>query len=118
MLLSSQIDNPTDCLIDSPESSDSSPSPPSKTSKKRKRTLKEVIAEIPSLENLKFKPLPVDKQAPQLNLPPNLDMTSSYSLFTLFFTDEIFEKISNSTNAYAHLKRHADDDEEEEKQFQ
>ena len=105
MLLSSQIDNPTDCLIDSPESSDSSSSPPSKSSKKRKRTLKEVIAEIPSLENLKFKPLPVDKQAPQLNLPPNLDMTSSYSLFTLFFMEEIFEKISNSTNVYVQLHR-------------
>ena len=59
----------------------------------------------------------MDKQAPQLNLPSDLDMTSSYSLFSLFFPEEVFEKIANSTNAYAYLKRHMDDN-EEEKQFQ
>src|SRR5436190_3353799 len=106
MLPSSQISNSTDCLIDSSDSSDLPPSPPSKSSKKRKRTVEEVIAEITSLKSLEFKPLSVDKQAPQLNLPSDLDMRSSYSLFSLFFTKEIFEKIANSTNVYAHLKRH------------
>jgi len=57
------------------------------------------------LETLKFTPLSVNKQAPQLNLPSGLDMQSSYSLFSLFFTEEIFEKIANSTNAYARLNR-------------
>jgi anaphase-promoting complex subunit 8 len=76
-----------------------------------------LIAKISSLKNLKFKLLSIDKQAVQLNLPSNLDMRSSYSLFSLFFTEEIFEKISNSTNIYAYLKRYADDD-EEKKQFQ
>ena len=42
-------------------------------------------------------------------------MKSSYFLFNLFFTEEIFEKIVNSINVYAHLKRHADEDEEKKK---
>src|SRR5690242_7073417 len=106
MLLSSQISNSIDCLADSSDSSDSPASLPRETSKKRKRTLKEVIAAITSLKDLKYEPLVLNKQAPQLNLPSSLNMRSSYSLFSLFFTEEIFEKIANSTNAYTHLKRH------------
>ena len=56
----------------------------------------------------------MDKWAPQLHLSSGLNMTSSYFLFNLFFTQEIFEKISNSTNAYAHLKRYTDEDEDED----
>ena len=114
MLLSSQISNSTDCLADSSDSFDSPASLPRETSKKRKRTLEEVTAAITSLKDLKYEPLVLNKQAPQLNLPSGLNMRSSYSLFSLFFTEEIFEKIANSTNAYAHLKRHVDD----EKEFQ
>lgn len=81
-----------------------------RASKKRKRTLEEIITKIPSLEKLDFEPLIVDKRAPQLNLPSGLDMKSSYTLFSLFFPEDIFEKIANSTNAYAHLKREPDDE--------
>jgi hypothetical protein len=35
-------------------------------------------------------------------------MESSYALFTLFFSEKIFEKISNSINAYACLNRETD----------
>ena len=124
MLLSSLISNST-IQLDSTNSSDLSDSPanpqsnpPGKTPKLRKRKLEAVIADITSLKKLEFTPLSVIKQAPQLNLSSDLDMTSSYFLFSLFFTEGIFEKIANSTNAYAHLKRHADEDEEEEKHFQ
>jgi hypothetical protein len=52
----------------------------------------------------------VNKQAPQLNLSSDLDMTSAYSIFSLFISEEIFEKIANSTNAYTHLKRKTNDE--------
>ena len=81
--------------------------------KKRKRTLEEIITKITPLEKLNFNPLPVEKRAPQLNLPSGLDMTSPYSLFSLFFPEEVFEKIANSTNIYAHLKRENDKQETE-----
>jgi len=39
-------------------------------------------------------------------------MNSSYSLFNLFFSEKMFEKISNSTNTYPQLHKHDDDDDE------
>jgi hypothetical protein len=68
------------------------------------------IADIASLEDLE--PLSLNIQAPQPNVPSGLNMESSYSLFRLSLTDEIFEKASNSTNAYAHLKRETDEESE------
>src|SRR5438034_6184656 len=99
MQLSSQISNSTNCLADSFDSSDSPASLPRKILKKQKRTLKKVTAAITSLKDLKYKLLVLNKQAPQLNLPSGLNMRSSYSLFSLFFTEKIFEKIANFINA-------------------
>ena len=110
MLLSSLIGNSINCLLDSADSSDSASISPNKTSRIRKRKLEEVTAEITPVEKLVFIPLSMNKRAPQLNLPPDLDMTSAYSLFSLFIPEEIFEKIVNSTNVYTHLKREIDDE--------
>ena len=74
--------------------------PAAESSKKRKSPEKE-IPKISSLEE--WKPLQLSEREPQLNLPPNLDMSNPYSLFNLFFIEEIFEKISNSTNIYTQL---------------
>lgn len=68
---------------------------------KAKRKLAEVIAEIPSTETINFKPLEPGKRPPKINLPPNIDMNDPYALFTLFFSEDIFHKMSSSTNAYA-----------------
>ena len=54
-------------------------------SRKRKRSFSEVMAEIPSLENIQFKPLKIDSRAPQLNLPIDINIEDSYALFILFF---------------------------------
>ncbi len=76
--------------------------PAAASSKKRKPP----DEEIPKIEDLKWEPLqlPYQERDPQLNLPSNLDMSNPYSLFSLFFTEEIFEKISHSTNLYAQLQ--------------
>ncbi|OJD09630.1 hypothetical protein ACJ73_10178, partial [Blastomyces percursus] len=78
---------------------------PTKTTGKRKRTVEKVIAEIPPLESVKFLPMETPHRDPILNLPTNIDITSPYALFTLFFTEECSQNISDSTNLYAKLKR-------------
>ena len=93
-------------LLDPADSSNLLPNPPSRTSKKRKRELEEIITEIANIEKEKeFQPLQLNERAPQLRLPPNINMEDLYSLFTLFFTEEIFEMIAHSTNIYAELNR-------------
>ncbi|KAL1953581.1 hypothetical protein VTO42DRAFT_2561 [Malbranchea cinnamomea] len=76
-----------------------------KSTWKRKRKLEEVIAELPSLESIQYMPLWSIPRKPQLNFPSDLDIESPYALFTLFFTEDILETISNSTNAYAKRQR-------------
>jgi hypothetical protein len=64
-----------------------------------KRKFEEIIAELPTSETVKkiFKSLQPAERLPELRLPPNLDPQSPYSLFSLFISEEIFEKISKST---------------------
>ena len=105
-LLSCYLDQLTTLLtvlLDSADSSNLSLNSPSQTSKKRKRELKTIAAEIAALEKKKkFQPLQLNEsQAPQLHLPSGIKIDSSYSLFSLFFTQKIFEKISNFINIYA-----------------
>ncbi|KAL1957208.1 hypothetical protein VTO42DRAFT_6242 [Malbranchea cinnamomea] len=78
---------------------------PPKSTRKRKRTLEEVIAELPSLESIQYTPLRPIPREPQLNPPSDLDIESRYALFSLFFTEDILETISHSTNAYAKRQR-------------
>ena len=69
-----------------------------------------VDTEISKLESKKFKPLSLDKasQAPRLHISSSVNMGISYSIFSLFFTGEIFKKISHSINFYAQLNRVSD----------
>jgi hypothetical protein len=79
---------------------------------KRKRTLAEISAALPIREELAraLKPLQNPPREPRLNLPTGLNMESPYVLFSLFIGEDIFEKISESTNKYARRKRAKLDD--------
>jgi hypothetical protein len=73
------------------------------TTATHKRKLDEITAELPTKEELsqRLRPLIPSSEAPRLLLPPGLDLESPYAIFTLFISEEIFEFISQSTNAYA-----------------
>ncbi|KAL1956703.1 hypothetical protein VTO42DRAFT_6853 [Malbranchea cinnamomea] len=77
-----------------------------KTAAKRKRKLEEIMAELPSLEVVKsqYTPLQTVPRQPKLHIPNTADADSPYALFSLFLTEEIFDKIADSTNAYARAK--------------
>ena len=66
--------------------------PPTANAQNKKQKLKEVEAEIDSLEDLEFESLQLNGQAAQLHLPPDLDVNNPYSLFTLSFSEKMFDK--------------------------
>ncbi|KAJ5576621.1 hypothetical protein N7535_003547 [Penicillium sp. DV-2018c] len=80
-----------------------------------KRKHDEVIAELPSQEEVgtRTELLRPCSRRPRLQLPSGLNVHGAYTLFSLFFTDDIFEHISRSTNEYARLKRGGGADESE-----
>ena len=53
----------------------------------------------------KFKPLHIDNwdHCGSPNLPPNVDIHDPFRLFSLFFTDEIVDKLMEWTNKYTEL---------------
>ena len=77
-----------------------------------KRNLDEIVAEIPSREELekRFKLLVPSSSPPELRLPTGLDIDSPYALFSLFISEDIIQSISQSTNEYAQRKRVRDND--------
>ena len=74
-----------------------------------KRKLDEVLAELPSREDLDTRIelliLYASPRPPQLQLPSALNIDSPYALFSLFFSEDIFEYISQVTNEYAKWKQ-------------
>jgi hypothetical protein len=80
---------------------------PCNSTSKRKRSLAEISAALPTREELAraFNPLQNPPREPRLNLPTGLNIESSYALFSLFIGEDMFEKISESTNEYARRKR-------------
>lgn len=71
------------------------------------------MAELPTIESIQYTPLQTTLREPQLRLPNTIDMNSPYALFSLFFKEEIIEKISQSTNVYAKRKRDSEMENEE-----
>ncbi len=73
-----------------------------------KRKLDDVLAELHSREDLDTRIellTPYDgPQPPQLQLPSGLNIDSPYALFSLFFSEHIFEYISQSTKEYVKWK--------------
>jgi hypothetical protein len=72
-----------------------------------KRKLDDITAELPSREALdaRIQLLFLSSFPPRLQLPSGLDIDSSYALFSLFISEDIFEFISQSTNEYAQRKQ-------------
>jgi hypothetical protein len=54
--------------------------------------------ELPDFKPLKIKDW--DYQG-ELNLPPNVDSSCAFDVFSLFFTDELMDKITAWTNEFA-----------------
>ena len=52
-----------------------------------------------------FEPLTIDNfnNHSKPNLPPNVDLYNPFQLFSLFFIDEIIDKLIEQTNEYAEL---------------
>ena len=95
---------------------------PAKTAKKPakkppipKRKIEEVRAEIPDSETVEFDPLRPGTRDPNIHIPPNTDIFSFYALFSLFFEEDIYQRISESTNSYARVKRKGEKNEEDER---
>jgi hypothetical protein len=74
-----------------------------------KRKLEEVIGEIPKLESIQYIPLQQTQHTPQLYLPSNINIESHLAIFSLFFSNEVFQTISDFTNAYAKIHKAEDD---------
>lgn len=68
-----------------------------------KRKLHEITADLPTKEDLSQRLQRLDPTSipPQLHLPKGLDLSSPYAIFTLFIGEEMFQRISRSTNEYA-----------------
>jgi hypothetical protein len=78
---------------------------PAKSAQKHKRKLEEITAELPSIESIQYTPLRSMPREPELKIPKDLDIKSPYALFSLFFTEDILQTISESTNKYARRKQ-------------
>ena len=78
--------------------------PPKASPPSRKRTVQEVIAEIKPIEEVKYQPLRSTPREPKLSLPADTNINNPYTLFSLFFTNDIIETITKSTNCYAQRK--------------
>ena len=52
-----------------------------------------------------FNPVIVADRPPKLCLPSNVSPNNAYSIFSLFFTNEVLETIAKNTNGYATLQK-------------
>jgi hypothetical protein len=73
--------------------------------KKTKRNLAQLLREIPHYEDVVFEPLKMAEPfPPTIELPPEVKIESPYSLFALFFSDDLIALLSSNTNKYAKTK--------------
>lgn len=63
-----------------------------------------ILAKIPNPKDVRFDPVPAMPKAPQVKLPPDIDITSPYALFSLFFTENLWKVLTDNTNLYAFMK--------------
>lgn len=71
----------------------------------KKLNLTQMLHEMPSYQDVVFKPLEMAKPfAPTIQLPPGADIESSYSLFSLFISEELIALLLSNTNKYAKAK--------------
>jgi hypothetical protein len=72
----------------------------------RKEKAGKILSEIPDIKSIKFDPIKMSEpQAPILLLPSSVNAQKPLNLFSLFFTDAIWDTIARNTNTYADRKR-------------
>lgn len=95
-------------LLHSSSIAPSSPSPsppPSPKKEETKRNLAQLLHEMPHYEDVVFEPLKMAEPfPPTIELPSEVNIESSYSLFALFFSDDLIGLLSSNTNKYAKAK--------------
>lgn len=86
--------------------STASPSPPMSPKKEeRKLNLAHLLSELPSYQEAVFEPLEMAEPfSPGVQIPPGTDITSAYSLFSLFISEDLIALLSANTNKYAQTK--------------
>jgi hypothetical protein len=81
------------------------PPPPSPKKEETKRNLAQLLREMPHYEDVVFEPLKMAEPfPPTIELPPEVNIESPYSLFALFFSDDLIALLSSNTNKYAKAK--------------
>lgn len=95
-------------LLHSSSIAPSSPSPsppPSPKKEETKPNLAQLLREMPHYEDVVFEPLKMAEPfPPTVELPPEVNIESPYSLFALFFSDDLIALLSSNTNKYAKAK--------------
>ena len=78
--------------------------PPQSTTKPKARSLKDILAEFDSIDQLVFEPIKLEEHRNiQALLLPTFPTTSShpFDYFALFFIHKLFETITTNINRYA-----------------
>src|SRR5260370_21053393 len=83
------------------------PSPPPQSARPKARTLKDILAEFESIDQVVFDPIKLEQHRDaQPLLPPTFSATSHpFDYFALFFTRDLFNTITTNTNLYAAMQR-------------
>jgi hypothetical protein len=88
-----------------PSSPSPSPPPPSPKKEETKRNLAQLLREMPHYEDVVFEPLKMAEPfPPTIELPPEVNIESLYSLFALFFSDDLIALLLSNANKYAKAK--------------
>src|SRR5260370_28857953 len=83
------------------------PSPPPQSARPKAKTLKDILAEFESIDQVVFDPIELEQHRDaQPLLPPTFSATSRpFDYFALFFTHDLFKTITTNTNRYAATQR-------------
>lgn len=88
--------------------STASPTPPPPVLPKKEATkldLAQMLHELPPYQDVVFEPLEmVEPFSPSIQIPPETNLSSAYSLFSLFIPEELIALLSTNTNKYAQNK--------------
>jgi hypothetical protein len=81
--------------------------PPPQPARLKAKTLKDILAEFESIDQVVFDPIELEQHRDaQPLLPPTFSATSHpFDYFALFFTHDLFKTITTNTNRYAATQR-------------
>jgi hypothetical protein len=103
------LGEPSEAFIEASSSiapSTASPTPPISPKKEEtKLDLAQMLRELPPCQDVIFEPLEMTEPfSPGIRIPPEIDPSSAYSLFSLFIPEELIALLSINTNKYAQSK--------------